>query len=450
MTIIAEFGGFIEACQSKTFAPITMHHARRALLDWQASLLAGSDTDAAKRLFAAYADELGIGHCSIAGSSQKALMRAAAFINGTVSHIAEFDDIYRDGAYHPAAPTISAVFALAEQRQDSLDQLLEAIIVGYEVSTRISRVIQPSHYRFFHTTGTVGVFGAAAACAYLLKLNKNQASDALASATTFASGLQQAFRSDSMTKPMHAGHAAQVGLNAALTAEAGMTGTLDILEGEAGFGAALSQNPRWEEVFEGLWADWNIEHMTFKNHGCCGHNFPSIDGVAFLMQTYPISFDNIEKIRVGGYKATKNVCCYVHPQSSFEAKFSLTYTVAAKIILGRVREKAFLSAALQDPRLQELEAKIELSIDPVCEAKFPVHRSAKVEIELKDGTVYAHHQQTRHGDPDDPLTDQELLDKFMELSEPRIGHERALQLANLIVESKSSQVRDLSHYWEAQ
>ncbi len=450
MTIIAEFGSFIEACQSKTFAPVTMHHARRALLDWQASLLAGSDTDAAKRLFVAYEDELGIGHCSIAGSPQKALMRAAAFINGTVSHIAEFDDIYRDGAYHPAAPTISAVFALAEQRQDSLEKLLEAIIVGYEVSTRISRVIQPSHYRFFHTTGTVGVFGAAAACAYLLKLNKNQASDALASAATFASGLQQAFRSDSMTKPMHAGHAAQVGLNAALTAQAGMTGTLDILEGDAGFGAALSQNPRWEEIFQGMGSDWNIEHMTFKNHGCCGHNFPSIDGVAFLMQTYPISFENIKKIRVGGYKATKNVCCYVHPQTPFEAKFSLTYTVAARIILGRVREKAFLASALQDNRLQELENKIELSIDPDCEAKFPVHRSAKVEIELSDGTVYAHHQQTRHGDPDDPLTDQELLDKFIELSEPRIGHECALQLANLIIDSKNCRVSELSHYWKAQ
>ena len=169
-------------------------------------------------------------------ASLKAFSRAAAFLNGTISHIAEFDDIYRDGAYHPACPTISAAFALAQSRNDSLDDLLAAIIIGYEVSTRISKVIQPSHYQYFHTTGTVGVFGAAAACAYLLRLNAEQACDAMATAGTFASGLQQAFRSDSMTKPMHPGHAAEVGLNAALLAQVGMNGTPDILEGDAGFG----------------------------------------------------------------------------------------------------------------------------------------------------------------------------------------------------------------------
>jgi 2-methylcitrate dehydratase PrpD len=447
MTLLQEFGRFIEVCQSQSFSATTMHHARRALLDWHGALIAGSNTDAAERLIKAYVEELGVGKCSIAGTKQKTFSRAAAFINGTISHISEFDDIFRDGAYHPACPTISAVYALAESRDDSVEHLLAAIIVGYEVSTRISKVIQPSHYEFFHTTGTVGVFGAAAACSYLLGLNATQACDAMSTAGTFASGLQQAFRSDSMTKPMHPGHAAEIGLNAALLAQAGMTGTPDLLEGDAGFGAALCKNPRWGELFNNLGESWNIEQITFKNHGCCGHNFPAIDAVAHLLNDHPISLENIAQIRVGGYRATSEVCKYIHPTSPFEAKFSLTYTVSARIVLGRVREKAFLADALANPEIYALEDKVVLSIDQECTDKFPVHRSAKVEIEMKDGSVYSHYQHTRHGDPDEPLTDQELLDKFIELTEPRIGHSSAHSLSSTLLNTSPSSISSLSKIW---
>lgn len=447
MTLLQEFGRFIEGCQSKSFSTTTMHHARRALLDWHGALIAGSNTDAAERLIKAYVEELGVGKCSIAGTTQKTFSRAAAFINGTISHISEFDDIYRDGAYHPACPTISAAYALAESRDDSVEHLLAAIIVGYEVSTRISKVIQPSHYEFFHTTGTVGVFGAAAACSYLLGLNATQSCDAMSTAGTFASGLQQAFRSDSMTKPMHPGHAAEIGLNAALLAQAGMTGTPDLLEGDAGFGAALCKSPRWGELFNNLGESWNIEQITFKNHGCCGHNFPAIDAVAHLLNDHPISSENIAQIRVRGYKATSEVCKYVHPSTSFEAKFSLTYTVSARIVLGRVREKAFLADALANPEIYTLEDKVVLSIDQECTDKFPVHRSARVEIETKDGSVYSHYQHTRHGDPDEPLTDQELLDKFIELTEPRIGLSSAYSLSSALLNTAPASISSLSQIW---
>lgn len=447
MTLLEQFGSFIEQSYQTKFSPKTLHSARRALLDWHGALIAGSNTDVADKLRNGYQEELGAGSCTVAGSSQRTFARAAAFLNGTISHISEFDDIFRDGAYHPACPTISAAFALAESQDKSLDDLLAAIIVGYEVSTRISKVIQPSHYQFFHTTGTVGVFGAAAACAHLLRLTATQACDAMASAGTFASGLQQAFRSDSMTKPMHPGHAAEVGLNAALLAQAGMTGTPDLLEGDAGFGAAMCESPRWDLLFQDLGKTWNIEQMTFKNHGCCGHNFPAIDAVSHLLNTHNIDANQIKQIRVGAYKPTVEVCHYVHPKSPFEAKFSLTYTVSARIILGRVREKAFLPSALSNPQIYAMEDKVKLFIDPECASHFPVHRSAKVEIEMADGTVYAHHQLTRHGDPDEPLTDQELVDKFYELAEPRVGPDQAESLASKVLESPHMKVKKLADLW---
>lgn len=445
-TLLESFGEFV--ANQSALSPQVEHAARRALLDWQGALIAGSNSEVAQRLIAAYTNELGFGHCAVAGSSQKASPRTAAFLNGSISHIAEFDDIYRNGAYHPASPTISAAWACASQEKLPMQKLLQGIVAGYEVSTRIAEVIQPSHYQFYHTTGTVGVFGATAACCALLGLNAQQTMHALATAGTFASGLQQAFRSDSMTKPLHAGHAAEVGLNAAYCARAGVTGTPDLLEGEAGFGAAMSRNPRWSEVLNGLGEDFNITQMTFKNHGCCGHTFPAIDGVQYLTKKFQIQAPNVKNLHLKVYQSSADVCAYRNPMTPFEAKFSLTHTAACGMIIGAVREKAFAKEQLGQPAIQALENKISYEVDPAITALFPKVRSAFVRIEMNSGDVYEHHQQTRHGDPDDPLTDEELSDKFSELCLSRIGANTTELLARKIWQYQDEKVQDLETLWQ--
>jgi 2-methylcitrate dehydratase PrpD len=197
----------------------------------------------------------------------------------------EFDDIFRDAGYHPGSPTIAAALAAAQANKADAASLLKAIVIGYEVSTRIGLAVMPSHYKYWHTTGTVGTFGAAAAVAAVLGLDATRAAHGLASSVTMAAGLQQTFRSESMTKPMHAAHAAEAGALAAMAAGRGMTCALDMFEGEAGFGAAMSSGADWSRAASGLGADYNITQMTFKNHGCCGHAFPAIDGALFLQQT---------------------------------------------------------------------------------------------------------------------------------------------------------------------
>lgn len=452
-TLLQGYGHYVAGAALQPMPAHVQHHAKRALLDWMGALIAGSDLPTADLLRNAYADELVRGSaesapCSIAGTTLKAKLRAAAFLNGTLSHLAEYDDIYRDGAYHPASPTISPAFALTEAHGLGRNALLKAITAGYEVSTRIGSAVQPSHYKYFHTTGTAGVFGAAAACSALLQLNETQASHAMATAGTFASGLQQAFRSDAMTKPMHGGHAAEVGLSAALAAAAGMTGTLDLLEGEAGFGAAMSDGANWADALNGLGTDFNITRMTFKNHGCCGHTFPAIDGAAALQAKHGFTFGEIKTIRISGYRASSEVCHYRHPKSAFEAKFSLAYTVAAHLVLGRVREQAFKVASLTNRDIYSLEDKIMVTIDDSCTKVFPKKRSANVEIELKNGEIFTIHQATRHGDPDDPLTDIELLDKFFELTESRIGRANSEALSKAILGETDVPVLTLSTYWK--
>src|SRR5262245_29409342 len=258
-----------------------VQHAKRAVIDWYASLLPGSRVEPAILLEQALADELDHGRARLA-SGRRATLRAAALINGSASHAVEFDDIWRNAVYHPGAPVIAAALATAQAQDASGEQFLRGVIVGYEISTRIGEAVMPSHYKYWHTTGTVGCFGAAASAATLLNCNREQFMNAMGTVGTFAAGLQQAFRSEAMSKPLHAGRAAEAGVLAALGAARGVTGVHDILEGEVGFGQAMSVKPDWARATAGLGTHYNLTQVTLKNHGSCGHNFPSLDAVIEL------------------------------------------------------------------------------------------------------------------------------------------------------------------------
>src|SRR3712207_3777018 len=197
------------AWRSRAMPPEVERHARRALLDWFAALLPGCRRPPATLLAAALAAERGPGRAVCYVDGERSGLRHAALVNATASHAVEFDDIYRDAGYHPACPTIGAALAAAQAHGATLQDLLRAIVTGYEVSCRIGVAVQPSHYRYWHTTGTVGTFGAAAATAVLLGCDAARAAHAIATAATFAGGLQQAFRGGGMSKPLHPGHAAE-------------------------------------------------------------------------------------------------------------------------------------------------------------------------------------------------------------------------------------------------
>jgi 2-methylcitrate dehydratase PrpD len=167
----------------------------------------------------------------------------------------------------------------------------------------------------------------------------------------------------------------------------------------------------------------------------------------YLIKQHAIDYQKIRRVRVGAYQATLDVCAYRHPTSAFEAKFSLSHTVACGILYGAVREKSVQVERLGQELIRSLEDRIELILDPQATALFPKVRSAKIAIELLDGQVFEHHQLTRHGDPDDPLTDDELLSKFLELSAVRIGPDRSNQLAKIIMQHVNPLVSELSSRW---
>ena len=408
--------------RSRPMPPEVEHHARRALIDWFAALLPGCLCPPATLLASALAAERGPGRAICYVDGVPGPLRHAALLNATASHTVEFDDIYRDAGYHPGCPTIAPALAAAQARGASMDTLLRAIVAGYEVSCRIGVAVQPSHYRYWHTTGTVGSFGAATSTAVVLGCDAMQTAHAIATVATFAGGLQQAFLSDSMSKPLHPGHAAEAGTLAALGAAAGVTGALDVLHGPVGFAAATSEDQgKWGKALAGLDEHVAITAMTFKNHGCCGHIFAALDAVRELQREHGFAAADVAKLHVGGYGPTKNICDRPDARTEQEARFSVQYTVAALLILGGVRIAAFTPENLANPAIRAIMPKVTVSLDPELADAYPGRRAAKVWITLNDGRELYRYQPTRKGDPDAPLSDAELSEKFTELAAPVIG-----------------------------
>lgn len=428
--ILDEIARYTEFESGRELSDEVMHHAKRAVVDWFSALYPGTRVAPATHLVRAHFRELGVGRSSLPGFKTTAFAETAAWINGTASHAVEFDDIFRDAVYHPGVPTIAAALAVAEDEECSGRDLLRAVTMGYEVSTRIGAAVQPSHYKFFHTTGTVGCFGSAAAVAFLTNPgDKDVMRHALATAATFASGLQQAFRSESMTKALHGGHAAATGVTAARGAANGITGALDILEGEAGFGAALCDGPVWSRATEGLGERYNITRITQKSHGCCGHTFAAIDAVLVLRREIgDIHPAAIRSIVVDTYQTALDVTGNFEPQSAYQAKFSLPYVISHALLHGSVRLNAFTETRLSDERTRALMRRVTLNSDPALTAGFPSVRAARVIITTEDGRTFQHFSPYRKGDPESPLTDAELNDKFDELVAPVIGSEPASRL----------------------
>ena len=408
-----------------------LHHAKRAVIDWFAAFLPGSLVEPASLLERAIAEDLDHGKARLA-SGRRATLRAAALINGAASHSVEFDDIYRDAGYHPGSPIISAALAAAQTHGASGEQFLRGVIVGYEISTRIGEALMPSHYKYWHITGTMGSFGAAAAVGSIIGCNRAQFAHALSTVGSFAAGLQQAYRSQAMTKPLHCGHAAEVGALAAMAAAQGVTGVADLLEGEVGFGAAMSDGADWTKATRDLGSDYHITHMTFKNHGCCGHTFAPIDGALHLQKTHGIDWRDVKRMRIATYKAGTDIVNNPAPEGEYQAKFSAQYVTAHALVHGSVRLNAFAPERLKDPDVRTLLAKIEVAADPELSKNYPNQRAAHVEIETADGRKFTHFQPTRKGDPEMPLSDDELNDKYLELATPVIGAAAARKLLDTL------------------
>jgi 2-methylcitrate dehydratase PrpD len=426
-TVAGELAAFAVAQRAQPLPPQVRHAAVRAVVDWVSAVVAGSVLPPARIL-----EEVagaGTGDCRLVPSGRPADVRTAALLNGTAAHAAELDDIYRDALYHPGAPTVAAALAVAEHADASGADLLRAVTIGYEIGSRVALAVTPAHYRNWHPTGTAGAIGAAAAAAEILQLDDARFANALAIATTMAAGLQQTIRTGSMSKPLHAGRAAEAGTLAALAAGKGLTGALDVLEGAAGFGVATAGVT--DLRVDGLGDPFCVTEATVKCHAGCGHAFAAIDA-ALELRAGGVRAQDVTRVEIETYRVATQVAGHANPANPAQARFSLAYTVAAALVLGCVRLDAFAPAAMAHPVIRRLTAGTIVRVDPELEAMAPRRRAARVRLTNRRGDTFELLRLTRKGDPDDPLTDSELRAKYDQVVVPFLGRQRAASISRTL------------------
>jgi 2-methylcitrate dehydratase PrpD len=406
-----------------TFAalpPDVVEDARRAVLDWLGSAWAGA-LEPPARMAQRVTAGLGSSHEATVFACGHASAAVAALANGVASHILELDDVHKGSTLHAAAPVISAAYAVAEREHAGGAAFLLAVTLGYEAALRIGEAVNPSHYRFWHPTGTAATFGAAVAAASLLKLEPARMLDALGSAGTQAAGLWEFNADGAMSKHLHPGKAAFNGVLSADLARAGFTGASRILEGDRAFFRATSETHDETRITNGLGTRWKISENCYKLHACCGHTHSAID-CALELAAPPAAIEAIEIETYGpGYAIVNNP----RHATPYQAKFSIAYCVAAALLDSRVGLDQFAPERIVDPALAALLDRTRVTVADDLTAKYPAAWPARVAVTLRDGRTLRAAADYPRGNPENPVSTVDLEAKFRGLVAPRFGAESA-------------------------
>ena len=354
----------------------TREVVRIALLDTVGAGIYGHRTPWAQMLLAwAKRGAAASGEAHVWGEAAAALRSAdAALVNGTAAHAFEVDD-YHNAKLHPGAVVVPAALAVAERLNCSGTELVTAIAAGYEVMIRSSLALNPSAARLrgWHLTGVCGPFGAAAACASLLKLNAEQTAWALGLAGTQGAGLW-AFNADgTMSKRLHPGKAAHSGVLAAELAQLGFTGPTQIYEfADGGVLKAFSDASDAAPLTQDLGAVYHLDQTSIKPYACCGSTHSYIDAALALRKKLGAPWDASRRVRAGTAKVVDVQCGFDYvPSSALNAQMSLRYTVAVALIEGQALPAQFADAKLADPTITGLAGAIELVPDPKLDKLYP-------------------------------------------------------------------------------
>src|SRR5579862_7833339 len=331
--------------------------ARQCVLDYLGVGLAGSDDELVRILLEELAEAGGAAQAWVIGHSARLPVLSAALINGAIAHALDYDDVHLAMPGHPSVAILPALLALAEERKASGKAVIAAFVAGYETCCRIGMAIRPGHYtRGFHATGTVGAFGAAAACAHLLGLDAEATGRALGIAGTQSAGLKSQF--GTMCKPFHAGKAAQNGLLAARLAARGFSSRPDLVECEQGFAATHAPEFQPEKALAEPKQGFHIFGNLFKYHAACYMTHAPIE-CGRQLREQGVAPDAIAAIKLRLHQATDRVCNIPAPTDGLEAKFSLRQTVAMALSgVDTASLGAYSVATATDPALMALRERV--------------------------------------------------------------------------------------------
>ncbi len=412
---------FIATHPSRGWGDAVEHEAHRTFLNWLGCAVGAARHEAADAALGAVRMLQPAPQATVLGRKEKVDMASAALVNGITSHTFDFDDTHLKTIIHPAGPVASALLALAEHTGASGRQLIDALVLGIDVSCRVGNAMYPDHYdRGWHITGSTGTLGAAAGCARLLGMDTQRTAMALGIAASQPVGMREQF--GTMTKPFHPGGAARAGLMAALMAQHGYTASGKALEAPRGMMQTVSTKNDWNEITGELGQRFEISCNSYKPFACGIVIHPSIDACVQLREQ-GVRPEQVERIELKVHSLVLELTGKKEPADGLQAKFSVYHGCAAGLTFGQAAEDEFSDAVVTRPDMMALRRKVVATVDDA------IHEaSVDVTAVLADGRrvhVFVEHA---IGSLQRPMSDAQLEAKFHGLADPVLGAAGASRL----------------------
>ena len=409
-----------------------------ALLDWLGVAIAGSLDPSSLLLKNALSEFFGQKQATIVGFGEQADIFSAALLNGYFSHVLDYDDIHLGMIGHPSVPVIPAILAASEFKRVGGIAFISAFVVGVEIECRIGEAVNPEHYdRGWHSTATLGHFGAAGGAAKIMGLETSPIVNTLGIAGTQAAGVRQVF--GTMCKPFHAGKAASNGLLAAVLAGQGFTGSGDIIGGEKGFTSVLSDKYNPGAIIDSLGRDWNADQIIFKQHASCYRTHAVIECAISLRNRLKSKPNGIRSIHCKIPPLAWDMAGILSPSNPLEAKFSQPFCVAVALVTGKATKIEFTDEYLRDQEITALIQKTTVAISHRLEST-----AAALEIVLDDGTALSEQLDTEKLDIPEEKISSDLKEKFLSLMPPAATQKQTEYLVNAVMNLDDiSDIRDV-------
>ncbi len=415
-----DLAGWLVASRPDDIPAEVVHEARRALVNIVGCALGGARHPAVDITIGALGAMFGPPDAAVLGRPERADPLHAALLNGITSHVEDFDDTLPRNYIHASSPVASALLAYASSNRVSGRDLVHAFVLGFEATSRLGNATYPSHYTAgWHSTGSVGVFGAAIAVGTLLGLTQEQMIWAIGLAGTQAAGVREQF--GSMGKALHPGRAAQNGYAAALLAQKGFTSGAHGIEGPRGWAPVTSAERDLSKVTDGLGASWELHVNTYKPFPCGIVNHPAIDACIQLHDEHGIAPGDVAALRLHVAPLVIDLCGKTDIHTGLEGKFSVVHGAAVGLVRGRAGLREYTDEAVNDADVKAVRERATREADDPAVTEDGVH----VELELTDGRVLEKRLTASLGNLQRPLTDERLSAKFRDQATLAITPEQA-------------------------
>jgi 2-methylcitrate dehydratase PrpD len=371
----------------------------------------------------------------------------AAFGNGIMAHVLDFDDYEWPSMAHPSVTVLPAVLALGEKIEASGNLCMEAYLVGMEVISKIGYGVNPSHYdKGWHSTSTLGTLGAAAASAKLLNCDLESVKMVLGIASSMSSGLRGNF--GTMTKAFHAGHAARCGVESAILASLGFTADKTILERELGFCSIFTDGKSYDlkKIVQNLGDPFSIVKpgIGIKPYPSCAATHSVLDGIFQLIKQHTIKVEDVDRVECGIFYLYPKILIHSEPRTGLEGKFSLEFCVAVALLDREVNLEKFTDEKVNRPEVQALIQKVKQFVTKDVGDKGTHYPGAIVKIYFRNGTSCVTKVEARKGSPLNPLSKDEVINKFIENSSMFLKKDRINEMIEKVMHLDDlKSIRDL-------